>query len=193
MAQNKKSDSIWVLVRLGKARLWSSRVRRGVLDTRDSLRLLSWEAIVAWVVACCNLHCNLASSLWLQLRWLMNHASSSPLDAICDDAPDATCDDAGSNQWGNRNGNYNTDGHLGRVVRLVEIVLKIVLCIIAPLAMDCTSHSQEKERREKWQPHEALDLVTSLVVVVSPICKNFNLCQLQRQHKTFTHVRLEQI
>ena len=83
----------------------------------------------------------------------MNHASSSPLDAIYDDAPDATCDDAGSNQRGNRNGNYNTDGHLGRVVRLVEIVLKIVLkivvCIIAPLAMDCTSHSQEKERREK--------------------------------------------
>ena len=75
----------------------------------------------------------------------MNHASSSPLDAICDDAPDATCDDAGSNQCGNHNGNYNTDGHLGRVVHFV----KIVFCFVAPLAMDCTSHSQEKESRGK--------------------------------------------
>ena len=87
----------------------------------------------------------------------MNHASSSPFDAICDDAPDATCDDAGSNQCGNHNGNYNTGGHLGRVVHFVKIVLKsdmvfvtqLVVQLVSPLAMDCTSHSQKKERREK--------------------------------------------
>ena len=74
----------------------------------------------------------------------MNHASSSPLGRV-DAGADATCDDAGGNQCGNHNGNYNTDGHLGRVVHFIEIVF----CVVAPLAMDCTSHSQEKERREK--------------------------------------------
>ena len=76
----------------------------------------------------------------------MNHASlgSSPIGRV-DAGADATCDDTGGNQCGNHNGNYNTDGHLGRVVHFV----KIVFCFVAPLAMDCTSHSQEKESRGK--------------------------------------------